>query len=73
MDRLGADVYVVGAGFAGMSAAWRLHQAGRKVIVLKARDRVGGRTWTLYSGERAKRQRVAPSPPWPIAVWKTKR
>jgi monoamine oxidase len=48
MERLEADVCVVGAGFAGMSAAWRLHQAGRKVIVLEARDRVGGRTWTVY-------------------------
>jgi len=28
MERLDADVCVVGAGFAGLSAAWRLHQAG---------------------------------------------
>jgi monoamine oxidase len=48
MERLEADVCVVGAGFAGMSAAWRLHQAGRKVIVLEARDRVGGRSWTVH-------------------------
>ena len=40
-----ADVCVVGAGFAGLAAATRLAGAGREVVVLEARDRVGGRSW----------------------------
>jgi monoamine oxidase len=37
------DVVVVGAGFAGMIAARTLIRSGKKVVVLEARDRVGGR------------------------------
>jgi len=47
-DRLEADVCVVGAGYAGLTAALRLHQKGKSVIVLEARDRIGGRIWTQH-------------------------
>jgi len=40
------DYCVAGAGFAGLTAALRLKQAGRSVALLEARDRVGGRTYT---------------------------
>ena len=40
------DVVVIGAGISGLSAADALTQLGYDVVVLEAKDRVGGRLWT---------------------------
>jgi monoamine oxidase len=43
----GAKILIVGAGIAGLTAAYRLKQAGVAVDIVEARDRVGGRMRTL--------------------------
>jgi len=48
-----AEVVVVGAGFAGLSAARALRHQGKKVVVLEARDRVGGRVKVAKIAGRA--------------------
>ena len=45
-------VVVLGGGMAGLSAAYELGKAGYDVSVLEARDRVGGRNWTIRRGTR---------------------
>lgn len=42
-----ADVVVVGAGASGLAAARDLVGRGRSVVVLEARDRIGGKIWTV--------------------------
>ena len=44
-------VVVVGAGVAGLGAARDLVAAGRPVVVLEARDRIGGRVWSVDMGD----------------------
>ncbi|KAH7128168.1 amine oxidase [Dendryphion nanum] len=41
------DVVIVGAGFSGLQAALTAQNAGLKVVVIEARDRVGGKVWSV--------------------------
>ncbi len=47
------DVVVIGAGMAGLTAARTLAEAGLKVLVLEAQDRIGGRILTQHIGGEA--------------------
>jgi monoamine oxidase len=48
----GKKVVILGAGIAGMVAAWELRKAGYHCTVLEARSRCGGRNWTIRNGSR---------------------
>ena len=50
-DPKGASVVILGAGLAGMTAAYELRQAGYKVRVLEYNNRPGGRNWTIRGGD----------------------
>jgi monoamine oxidase len=52
-------VAVIGAGFAGLAAADALRAGGAEVTVLEARDRVGGRVWSVPFGDGAVIERGA--------------
>ena len=56
MPRAGIDTIVIGAGAAGLAAARALSDAGRTVVVLEARGRIGGRILTVHDRE------------WPLPV-----
>lgn len=47
----GASVLILGAGLAGMTAAYELRNAGYRVQVLEYNARPGGRNWTLRGGD----------------------
>ena len=48
----GRSVVILGAGIAGLVSAYELRRAGYRVTVLEARDRIGGRAWTIRGGDR---------------------
>ena len=48
----GRSVVILGAGIAGLVSAYELKRAGYRVTVLEARDRIGGRAWTVRNGGR---------------------
>jgi monoamine oxidase len=48
----GASVLILGAGMAGLTAAYELRNAGYKVQLLEYNVRPGGRNWTLRGGDR---------------------
>ena len=48
----GTKVAIIGAGIAGLVAAYELDKAGYEVRVLEARERPGGRCWTIRGGDR---------------------
>src|SRR5258708_40321280 len=50
-DPKGASVLILGAGLAGMVAAYELRKAGYRIQVLEYGDRAGGRCWTLRGGD----------------------
>lgn len=53
MEQNSYDVIVIGAGAAGLIAGWELVQVGKKVAVIEARNRVGGRIHTIQDSNFA--------------------
>ena len=50
-EEMKTEIVIIGAGAAGLMAARELGKAGEKVIILEARNRIGGRIWALPKDE----------------------
>jgi monoamine oxidase len=50
----GRRIVIIGAGIAGMVLAWELRKAGYRPLVLEARNRPGGRNWSLRRGDEVR-------------------
>src|SRR5688572_32350076 len=48
----GTKVVIIGAGIAGLVAAYELRKAGFECTVLEARQRPGGRNWSVRGGDK---------------------
>src|SRR5262245_50256957 len=51
-DKRGKRIVILGAGMAGLVTAYELGKGGYDCVVLEAKDRVGGRNWTVRGGTR---------------------
>src|SRR6201990_2656410 len=49
-DGNGKEVLILGAGLAGMAAAYELGKLGYRCTILEARERAGGRCWRIRKG-----------------------
>ncbi|MFC4401988.1 FAD-dependent oxidoreductase [Gracilibacillus xinjiangensis] len=52
VNKNGKKIIILGAGIAGMTAAYELRKAGYECKILEARDRSGGRNWTVRNGTK---------------------
>ncbi|MCT2559283.1 flavin monoamine oxidase family protein [Tsuneonella sp. YG55] len=52
----GKSVVILGAGIAGLTAGHELLKAGYGVTILEARDRIGGRVWSIRGGTRVEQE-----------------
>ena len=64
-DERVVDVVIVGAGLSGLVAAYYLEQAGKEMAILEARDRVGGRVYTVTADNGQGAFDLGPAWFWP--------
>jgi monoamine oxidase len=64
----GRRIIIIGAGIAGMVLAFELGRAGYDCLVLEARDRPGGRNWSLRDGDTVEEAESIQSVHWDRAV-----